>query len=324
MLTIRKMLSNLMQYSAATTAALSVVVALLLTLLAPVAYATGVGIQPANVELAANPGMTIRQTIRVGNLRTDRAQDFIVGIADWTLDQNGQLRLIPPTAGSAASWTRFAPARFSLKAAEAQNIIVDITIPAKIDAKEYRVAILVTNPQPSPEQMKKLNGVWNATQVSSLIYLVPPGVTTKPQVTEVKFTPDMIKGAAFEATIKNEGSAHARLIAVTTFADETGNTVHSADAQAVLMDNQSRTWRALVKADHLPAGNYKLNWKLYNVFDPKRPNERAGEFMQEANWAWTKTAAPEPAALKPATIKPDITKSDTTKPATAKPAASTK
>ena len=173
---------------------------------------------------------------------------------------------MPPSAGSAASWTRFAPARFSLRAAEAQNIVVDITIPAKIDAREYRVAILVTNPQPSPEEMKKLNGVWNATQVSSLIYLVPPGVTTKPVVSNVQFVPDAVKGAMFQADLKNEGSAHARLIAVTSFTDQAGKTIHSVDAQVVLMENQSRLWRAAVKADHLPAGTYKLNWKLNKRF----------------------------------------------------------
>jgi hypothetical protein len=267
-----------------------------LTLSAPSAEATGIGIQPANVELAANPGSTIRQTIKVGNLRTDKAQNFIVGIAEWSLDENGQLKLSPPSANSAASWTRFAPARFSLRAAEAQTIVVDITIPAKIDAREYRVAILVTNPQPSPEEMKKLNGVWNSTQVSTLIYLVPPGVTTKPVVSNLAFVPDAVKGAMFQADIKNEGSAHARLIAVTTFADESGNVVHSADAQIVLMETQSRTWRAIVKADHLPKAAYKLNWKLYNVFDPKRPNERAGELMQEQNWTWNKVTPAIPLA----------------------------
>jgi hypothetical protein len=267
-----------------------------LTVNIPNAEATGIGIQPANVELAANPGSTIRQTIKVGNLRTDKGQNFIVGIAEWSLDENGQLKLSPPSANSAASWTRFAPARFSLRAAEAQTIVVDITIPAKIDAREYRVAILVTNPQPSPEEMKKLNGVWNATQVSTLMYLVPPGVTTKPIVSNVAFVPDAVKGAMFQADIKNEGSAHARLIAVTTFADESGKVVHSADAQIVLMDAQSRTWRSAVKADHLPQATYKLNWKLYNVFDPKRPNERAGELMQEQNWTWTKVTAAIPLA----------------------------
>ena len=109
-----------------------------LTLSAPNASATGIGIQPANVELAANPGSTIRQTIKVGNLRTDKGQNFIVGIAEWSLDENGQLKLSPPSAKSAASWTRFAPARFSLRAAEAQTIVVDITIPAKI---KYKVPI---------------------------------------------------------------------------------------------------------------------------------------------------------------------------------------
>jgi hypothetical protein len=296
-------------------ALISVAMTLLFTLYAPFASATGVGIQPANVELAANPGSTLRQTIRVGNLRTDKSQNFIVGIAEWSLDQNGQLKLIPPAHGSAASWTRYSPARFTLKPAEAQNILVEIKVPAKIDAKEYRVAILVTNPQPSPEEMKKLNGVWNATQVSTLMYLVPPGVTTKPVLVDAKFTPDPKLGAAFQAEIKNDGSAHARLIAVTTFTDQSGQQVHSVDTQAVLMENQTRVWRGLLKVDHLPVGNYQLNWKLYNVFDPERPNERAGQLMNEHNWMWTKStpAATTQAASAKAATSPDKSLRDVSK-----------
>jgi hypothetical protein len=263
------------------------------------AVASGIGIQPGNIEMAATPGTTIRQSIRVGNLRTDRPQQFIVGIADWSLDQNGQLVLTPPSAASAASWTRFAPARFTLKAAEAQNIIVDISVPAKIDAKEYRVAILVTNPIPSPEEMKKLNGVWNQTQVASLLYLIPQGIAPKTTVSGVEWVPQDAKGTLFRAQVKNEGSAHARLIAVTSFLDADGKAVHSTDSQAVFLEGQTREWRAIIQAEHLPPAAYTVKWKLYNVFDPKRPNERAGELIQEQEWKWNKTT---PAAKAPPSV----------------------
>jgi hypothetical protein len=269
------------------------------------ANATGIGIQPANIEMKATPSTTIRQSIRVGNLRTDRAQQFVVGIADWSLDDNGQLKLSPPSTGSAASWTRYAPARFTLKAAEAQNLIVDITVPARIDAKEYRVAILVTNPMPSPEELKKLNGVWNQTQVASLLYLTPDGVSPKPQVRDVKWIPNDPKGTLFSAQVKNEGTAHARLIAVTSFIDKSDKAVHSVESQAVFLEGQAREWRAVVNTDRLDAGDYKIKWKLYNVFDPKRPNERAGELMQEQEWSWRKTTSA--VVDKPATVTTSAT-----------------
>lgn len=295
-------------------------VTLLLAFFPPPAGATGIGIQPANIEMAATPGMTIRQTIRVGNLRTDRAQNFIVGIADWSLDDNGQLKLSPPSASSAAAWTRFAPARFSLKAAEAQNLVVDIAVPAKLDAREYRIAILVTNPMPTPEEMKKLNGVWNQTQVASLLYLVPTGVAPKVSVSDIRWVVDKpafgtanASGTGFIANIRNAGSAHARMIALTEFTDAAGKLVYTAESQAVFLEGQARDWKAAINAEQLPSGKYAIQFKLYNVFDPKRPNERAGELIEQREWSWTKTTpaveqapatstrlAPPPAPASPA------------------------
>jgi len=265
--------------------------------------ATGIGIQPANIEMAATPGSTIRQTIRVGNLRTDRSQQFIVGLADWSLNAGGQLRLLPPSSNSAASWTRFSPARFTLKPAEAQNVIIEIAVPPRIDAKEYRVAILVTNPLPSAEEMKKLNGVWNQTQVASLLYLVPQGIAPIISVSDAEWLSQDEKGTVFRALVKNTGTAHARLIAVTEFIDATGNSLYSVDSQAVFLEGQSREWRAVISAEQLPPAQYSVRWKLYNVFDPKRPNERAGELIQEQMWKWVKTtpaAKPVSETAKPA------------------------
>ncbi|MEO8102396.1 MAG: hypothetical protein ABI790_07715 [Betaproteobacteria bacterium] len=264
----------------------------------PSAHATGVGIQPANVELIVKPGSSVRRTIKLANLRTDKSQQFIVGLADWTLDDNGQLKLIAPDATSAAAWVRFAPATFTLKAAESQDIVVDIAVPAKLPAaREFHMAILVTNPTPSPEEMKKLNGVWNQVQVASLFYLTPPGAKPKPVISAMALETSPPAGAFVNTGISNEGTAHARLIAQFKITDVAGKVVHSADAQTVLLPGQKRIWRANLNADQLDGGKYDVNWKMYTVFDPDRPNERVGELMQEKTWTWTKPniSAPKPA-----------------------------
>lgn len=264
----------------------------------PFARATGIGLQPANVELIVRPGTSVRRTIKLANLRTDKTQRFIVGVADWSLDDNGQLKLLPPSTDSAGNWVRFAPASFTLKPAEAQEIVVDIAIPAKLpEAREYHMAILVTNPTPSAEEMKKLNGIWNQVQVASLFYLTPPGAKPKPVIEAVSFDGDAVKGPFVRTLARNDGSAHARLIAQYKFIDASGNAVVEADTPTVLLQGQKRDWRAKLNAETLPAGNYQISWKLYTVFDPDRPNERVGELLQEQKWPWTKKAA---APAKPA------------------------
>jgi len=264
----------------------------------PVARATGIGLQPANVELVVRPGTSVRRTIKLANLRTDKTQRFIVGVADWSLDNNGQLKLLPPSTESAGNWVRFAPASFTLKPAEAQEIVVDIAIPAKLpEAREYHMAILVTNPTPTAEEMKKLNGIWNQVQVASLFYLTPPGAKPKPVIEAVAFDGDATNGPFVRTLARNDGSAHARLIAQYKFLDESGKTIIEADTPTVLLQGQKRDWRAKLNAETLPAGTYQISWKLYTVFDPDRPNERVGELLQEQKWSWTKKPA---APAKPA------------------------
>ncbi len=258
------------------------------------AHATGVGIQPANVELVVKPGATVRRTIKLANLRTDKSQQFIVGVADWSLDENGQLKLLPPSANSASAWVRFAPASFTLKPAEAQEIVVDIAVPAKLaDAREYHTAILVTNPIPSAEEMKKLNGVWNQVQVASLFYLTPPGAKPKPAIENMSLD-GTDKGPVVKTLVRNDGTAHARLIAQYQIADSAGKPAVSSDSQTVLLQGQKREWHSNLNTDALAAGKYDISWKVYTVFDPDRPNERVGELIQEKTWSWTKVAAEKP------------------------------
>jgi hypothetical protein len=262
------------------------------------ARATGIGIQPANIELVVQPGSSIRRSIRVANLRTDKPQQFIVGVADWTLDDNGQLKLLPPSVSSAGGWVRYAPASFTLKPAEAQDIVVDIAVPAKLpEMREYHMAILVTNPVPGVEEMKKLNGVWNQVQVASLFYLTPPGAKPEPRAEQGALD---AAGAGFVRTnIANSGQAHARLIAKFQVTNAAGGEVHGGEAQSVLLPGQKREWRGSLNAGKLEPGRYTVNWKLYTVFDPDRPNERFGELLQEQTWPWNKTSASE-AAVAPA------------------------
>jgi len=260
------------------------------------ALATGVGIQPANVELVVKPGATVRRTIKLANLRTDKAQQFIVGVADWSLDDNGQLKLLPPSTSSASAWVRFAPASFTLKPAEAQEIVVDIAVPAKLPgAREYHTAILVTNPVPSAEEMKKLNGVWNQVQVASLFYLTPMGAEPKPVIESLSLDANADKRPVIKTQARNDGTAHARLIAQYQIVNDAGKPALSSDSQTVLLPSQKREWRSSLNTDALAAGKYDISWKVYTVFDPARPNERVGELLQEKTWSWTKTAPEKPA-----------------------------
>ena len=262
------------------------------------AAATGVGIQPANIELVVQPGSTVRRVVKVGNLRTDRAQRFVVGIAEWRLDDNGLLKMQPPGAGSVASWVRFTPAQFTLGPGEGQNVLVEIGVPARVpEAEEKRFALLVTNPPPPPGSFAGKQGIHNRFQVSTLFYVTMDGLAPRPTVESAEWDAADAARPAVRARIANPGTAHARFIAVTEIADAEGRVVHKSETATVLMDGQSREWVTPFKLDALAPGRYGVTWNAYSTFDPKRPDQRAGELLESREWTWDRPVPqPKPAA----------------------------
>lgn len=255
------------------------------------AWATGVGVQPANVELVVSPGSTVRRVVRVGNLRTDRSQRFLVGLAEWTLDDQGKLKLLPPASDSATSWVRFTPAKFTLGPAEAQNVVVEIEVPVRVpEAKERRFALLVSNPPSSPDRYKGKSGVINRFQTASLFYLTAEGLEPQPAVESVAWDTRDPKSPAIRARVSNRGRAHARFMATTVFEDEDGKVVFQGESNIVLVEGQSRDWESHLKLPPLKAGRYAVTWRVFSAFDPKRPSERSGELLETREWSWESPA----------------------------------
>ncbi len=61
--------------------------------------AFGIGLTPTTVEMSINPAEQKRQVIRVGNVNKQKSLALTVGLADWSLDETGQLQLFPPGRG---------------------------------------------------------------------------------------------------------------------------------------------------------------------------------------------------------------------------------
>jgi len=84
------------------------------------AMAFGIGLQPTTVEIEVVPGDRNRQIVNIANVHTEQTISMTIGLADWELDENGQIRLAPPgeDTSSAAEWARFSPAFITLKPGE--------------------------------------------------------------------------------------------------------------------------------------------------------------------------------------------------------------
>ena len=241
-------------------------------LYAPVANAFGIGVQPSTVEMTIKPGDRHRQVITVGNVHKSKTISLTMGLADWTLDDNGKLSLSPPgeSERSAADWIRFSPASVTLKPETSQDVIVEINVPYKLKNKgDHRFALLATTLLPEMDQRGDVSGVWNKYQLASLFYLTLTPSKSQPVVSGVTVSKDNKNPETM--TIRNEGDAHARLKGVAVLKDNTGEVVGETAMSAVVLDKGVRNY--VIKLDDIdgvtPGKDYTIDFKMNNSFTPQ-------------------------------------------------------
>lgn len=238
---------------------------------APLSSAFGIGVQPSTVEMTIKPGDRQRQIVTVGNVHKTKTISLTMGLADWSLDENGKLILDAPgdTERSAAEWVRFSPASVTLKPETSQDVTVEISAPYKIKNKgDHRFALLATTMLPELDARGEVSGVWNRYQLASLFYLTLTPSKSLPEVTSVALNskaPGLVT-----MQIKNEGDAHARLQGTAYLKDSEGDVVTETPLNAVILDGGKRTYNiALKDVAELESGQYTIDFDLNNTFVPQ-------------------------------------------------------
>lgn len=238
---------------------------------APLSNAFGVGVQPSTVEMTIKPGDRQRQIVTVGNVHKTKTISLTMGLADWSLDEDGKLILDAPgdTERSAAEWVRFSPASVTLKPETSQDVTVEISAPYKIKNKgDHRFALLATTMLPELDARGEVSGVWNRYQLASLFYLTLTPSKSLPEVTSVVVNDE--KPGLVTMQIKNDGDAHARLQGSAILKDADGDVVTETPLNAVVLDGGKRTYHiALKDVAELESGKYTIDFDLNNTFVPQ-------------------------------------------------------
>lgn len=236
------------------------------------ANAFGVGVQPSTVEMTVKPGERQRQVVKVGNVHKTKTISLTLGLADWSLDKNGKLVLIPPgeSERSAANWIRFSPASVTLKPETVQDVTVEISVPFKVRHKgDHRFALLATTMLPELNERGDVSGVWNRYQLASLFYLTLTPAQSKPEIKNVGFSGGKDKALTFD--IVNQGDAHARLKGNAYFKSKDGKLVGETPLSTVVLDKGEREYVvSLENVEGLKTGEtYDVNFDLKNSFTPQ-------------------------------------------------------
>ncbi len=243
-----------------------------LVLASPLAFAFGIGLQPTTVEMEMQPGDSRRQVITLANVHTEKTISLTIGLADWSLDENGQIQLTPPgeADSSAAGWVRFSPAFVTLKPGQAQQVVIDMAAPARLPrAGDYRFALLASTVL--PEERGGESGVWKKYQIASLFYLTAGKAASLPQITRSGVVVDGSGAASVSLRIENKGNAHARLEGAIDVRHPGGRVETIPVANLVVLDGNAREFSAALSA--LPADGAEIEVRLDNIFAPQVEGE---------------------------------------------------
>ncbi|MEM9571253.1 MAG: hypothetical protein AAF996_07290 [Pseudomonadota bacterium] len=243
-------------------------VALAMTAISVPASSFGIGLQPTTVEMAIQPGERQRQVINIGNVHQEDAISLTLGLADWELDENGQIKLNPPgdTESSAADWVRFSPAFVTLNPGETEQVIVDMSAPIRIDRQgDYRFALIASTLL--PEERSGQSGVWKKYQIASLFYLTMGNGESKPEITAATLTKSADGEQALVFELENIGNSHARLRGEIEISGDRGETIRAPVSNLVVLHEASRTYR-LSLPDQVPT-NPELRVTLEDIHAPQ-------------------------------------------------------
>ena len=237
-------------------------------------HAFGIGLQPTTVEMDAEPGTRQRQVINIANVHQDQTISLTLGLADWSLDRNGQIDLQPPgeRTDSAAEWVRFSPSFVTLKPGESRQIIVDILTPENHEKSgDHRFALLAS--AILPETRGGASGVWRKHQIASLFYMTTNPATSDPAVRDARLSIGANGTQEIDLLVENSGNAHARLEGTVTISGDQGKDVSIPISNLVVLNGASREFTAQIP-DDLPS-NPQVTVDFENVFAPQSPSKSA-------------------------------------------------
>lgn len=198
---------------------------------------TGLAVSPPTFELSANPGDTLKNSLRLDNI-TDQPLEVTVMKRNFTaLGEEGGIDLSDEEGGySLASWIQVAPVTATLNPRESKTFDYTINVPASAEpGGRFGSIVFKTTAKPVTNQ----NGVAVSQEVGALIFVKIAG-EVKEKASIAGFGPQVSLNengpVGFDIRIKNEGNVQFKPTGTITISNFFGQKVATIpiDAQNVL------------------------------------------------------------------------------------------
>lgn len=193
---------------------------------------TGLTISPLTFELSANPGDSLKRSIRVDNI-SDKAVNVSVDRRNFApLGEEGQPALTEEeTPFSLASWINVTPEQAAIPAGGSHTFNFTIATPSNAEPGGHFGSIVFKTSISSAQA----GGVAVGEEVGSLILLKLAGnVREQAYIESFKTAQGFLEQGpvAFESRIKNAGNVHVKPTATITITDSFGRKVTSLQVES--------------------------------------------------------------------------------------------
>ena len=162
---------------------------------------TQLGVIPPRVEMTigSRPGT---ESIRVFNVG-DEPSEIRVSVYNWEMDQDNQVRIVPPTEQSLDQWIAINPLSFTIPPGESQTVRFSVRPRVEPEPGEHRAVIFFeeVKPRRMPDDETLVY-----FRVAVVVYGYAGEIERKGSLDTVR-----VEGSSVELDLSSVGTAHVRL-----------------------------------------------------------------------------------------------------------------
>lgn len=166
-----------------------------------------IGVSPSMLELSIG-SQPVNESLRLFNLKKVPTK-VKVEVYNWTLDENNEVKLLPPTEQSLDQWMLINPMSFVLEPGKSQVVRLSVRPPVKPAPGEHRALIYFT------EERMNDDAVAESETPVEVLFKLGVGVYANANPTKRSSTLKSLSldkpNNALKASITNSGNVHTRL-----------------------------------------------------------------------------------------------------------------
>jgi hypothetical protein len=193
---------------------------------------SGVGMSPPRVELSAQPGAQLNQSVLIDNPSGLSALQVTASLSDVLLQPDGKMLYLPPGShpGSPVAWLEVNPLSLVLEPGAAQEVNYTINVPSDAEAGTYWTILFFESEAPDSGRPAEGIGIHTRVRVGHIIYVDVGQVDRTGEIEGFRYQAEGSEPASsIRIMFRNTGNGLVRAAGHVELRAPAGNVLHSLE-----------------------------------------------------------------------------------------------